>query len=125
MNRSMVLLVLAITLAGYGIYTAAYVPGMVGGPPESLLLFLGFLLQVVFALTAAVGIWRGAAWASAAVLLLGVSIAGTALIEGFVLSIIAYLRALLVAGGAVIGAWIVVVYLRAPASARLADQVTS
>ena len=61
------------------------------------LLLIGFVLQVMCALAAAAGVWRGQPWAATVVSLLGVSIAGTWLIEGFVLGIVAYLHALLVA----------------------------
>jgi len=92
------------------VYTAAYVPAMLIGPPMPLLL-IGFVLQVVCALAAAIGVWRGWPWAAGVVLLLGVSIAGTALIEGFVLGIVAYLRALLVAVLAIVVAVIIVAYV--------------
>jgi hypothetical protein len=95
-NRSIGLLLIAVALVVYGVYVASYVPGMLAGAPVPVLLF-GFVLQAVCALVAAVGVWRGARWAPGAVVLLGVSIAGTWLFEGFVLGIVAYLRALLVA----------------------------
>jgi hypothetical protein len=46
MNRSAASLLLAIVLAGYGIYRALFVPTMLVGPPVPLLL-IGFLLQAV------------------------------------------------------------------------------
>jgi len=109
-DRSTTLVVIAIALAGYGVYTAAYVPAMLVGPPMPLLLS-GFVLQVVCAIAAAIGIWRGRPWAAGVVALLGVSIAATALIEGFVLGIVAYLRALLVAVLALVVAMMIAAYL--------------
>src|SRR5476651_694487 len=95
MNRSTNLLLIAIALALYGLYVASYVPGMLVGPVVPGLL-IGFVLQAVFAIATAVGVWRGQRWAAGAVVLLGVSIACASLFEAFVLGIIAYLRALLV-----------------------------
>jgi hypothetical protein len=94
LNRSTTLLLIAIALAGYGIYRALFIPAMLVGPPVPLLL-VGFLLQVMSGIVAGVGVWRGARWAAVAIVLLGASIAATALIEGFILGILAYLRALL------------------------------
>ena len=95
-TRSTTLLLIAVALAGYGVYVASYVLGMLVGPPVPALL-IGFVLQAVCALAAALGVWRGQRWATGAVVLLGVCIAGTWLFEGFVLGIVAYLHALLVA----------------------------
>ena len=93
-NRSTGLLTIAIALAGYGIYRALYLPGLVAGPSAPLLV-IGFLLQAVFGIVAGVGVWRGASWAPLVIVLLGASVAATSLVEGFVLGIVAYLRALL------------------------------
>ena len=109
-DRSTALLLIAVALAGYGVYTAAYVPAMLVAPPVPLLL-IGFVLQVVCALAAAIGVWRGRPWAAGAVVLLGVSIVATALIEGFVLGIVAYLRALLVAVLAIVVAMVIAAYV--------------
>jgi hypothetical protein len=96
MNRSTTLLVIAIALAGYGVYAASFVPAMLVGPTVPALL-IGFVLQAVCAFAAALGVWRGQRWAAGAVVLLGVCIAGTWLFEGFILGIVAYLYALAVA----------------------------
>src|SRR5262245_5026688 len=109
-DRSTALLLIAVALAGYGVYIAAYVPAMIIGPPVPLLL-IGFVLQVVCALAAAIGVWRGQSWAGSMVFLLGVSIAATWLFEGFVLGIVAYLYALLVAVLAVVVALIIATYV--------------
>lgn len=104
MKRNNLLLLIAIVLVGYGVYTAAYVPAMLVAPIEPLLL-IGFILQVVFAFAAALGVWRGESWAPPTLLMLGISIAATSLIEAFVLGIVAYLRALLVASLAIVATW--------------------
>ena len=109
-DRSTALLLIAVALAGYGVYIAGYVPAMLLGQPVPLLL-IGFILQVVCALAAAVGVWRGQPWAAGAVVLLGVTIAATWLIEGFVLGIVAYLHALLVAVFAIVVTLIIAAYL--------------
>ena len=74
-------------------------------------LLIGFVLQAVCALAAAFGVWRGRPWATAALVLLGLSIAGTWLFEAFVLGIVAYLRALLVAVIALVTTLGIAVYL--------------
>ncbi len=109
-DRSTTLLLIAIALVGYGLYIAGYVPAMLLGKPVALLV-IGFVLQVVLALAAALGVWRGRSWAAGAVALLGVCIAATWLIEGFVLGIVAYLHALLVAVFAIVVALIVAAYV--------------
>ena len=55
-DRSTALLLIAVALAGYGLYIGAYIPAMLVGQPVPLLL-IGFVLQVVCALAAAVGVW--------------------------------------------------------------------
>jgi hypothetical protein len=109
-DRSTALLLIAVLLAGYGVYIAGHVPAMLVGQPMPLLL-IGFVVQAVCALAAAFGVWRGQPWAGAAVVLLGVSIAATWLVEGFVLGIVAYLHALLVAVLAVVIALIIAAYV--------------
>jgi hypothetical protein len=109
-DRATALSLIAVVLAGYGVYTAAYVPAMLLSQSVPLLL-IGFVLQAVFALAAAVGVWRGQPWAAGVVVLLGVSIAATWLIEGFILGIVPYLRALLIAVFAIVVASIVAAYL--------------
>jgi len=110
MNRSTNLLLIAIALALYGLYVASYVPGMLVGPVVPGLL-IGFVLQAVFAIATAIGVWRGQRWAAGAVVLLGVSIACTSLFEAFVLGIIAYLHALFVSLIALAITFIVAAYV--------------
>jgi hypothetical protein len=109
-ERSTALLLIAVVLAAYGVYIAAYVPAMLLGQPGPLLVIC-FVLQAVFALAAAIGVWRGQRWAAGAVVLLGVSIAATRLIEAFVYGIVAYLHALLVAILAIVVALIIAAYI--------------
>ncbi len=110
MQQSPARLALAIALAGFGIYRALYVPGLLTG--TSSLLLIGFLLQAVFGIAAGVGVWRAAAWAPLVIVLLGASIAATALVEGFVLEIVAYLRALLEAVLAILVCLALAAYVR-------------
>ena len=109
-DRSTALLLIAVALAGYGVYIAGHVPAMLLGRTGPLLL-IGFVLQAVCALAAAVGVWRGHSWAAGAVVLLGVITAATWLIEGFALGIVAYLHALLVAVLAIVVALVIAAYV--------------
>jgi len=109
-ERSTAFLLIAVALAAYGVYIAAYVPAMLVGPPAPLLLTC-FVLQAVFALAAAIGVWRRQRWAPGAVVLLGISIAATRLVEAFVYGIAAYLHALLVAILAIVVALIIAAYI--------------
>jgi len=114
-DRSTASLLIAVALAGYGVYVATDVFAMLLGEPAPLLLF-GFVLQLVSAFAAAVGVWRGQAWAAGAAVLLGVSIALTWLILGLV----AYLHALLIAVLAIVVALVLAAYLRRQHGPRLA-----
>jgi hypothetical protein len=88
-----------------------YVPAMLVGPPVPPAL-VGFLLQAVFGILAGVAVWRGARSAPTLILLLGASIAATALIEGFVFGIIPYLHALFEAVAAVVVALLLATYIK-------------
>jgi hypothetical protein len=96
MDRPTAFLLIALALVAYGVYHALYAILMLP-EPGSLLLFIGFALQAVLAILAAVGVWRRQSWAAVALLLLGASVAATALAEAFVLGIIGWLYALLIA----------------------------
>jgi hypothetical protein len=109
-NRATALILIALALAGYGVYIGSYVPAMLVGQ-FSLLLLICFVLQTVLALAAAIGAWRGQSWASGVVVGLGVAVAATWLIEAFVLGIVAYLHALLVAVAAIVIVVIIAAYL--------------
>jgi hypothetical protein len=111
MTRSTAALpLIGLILAGYGIYTALYLPPMLLGPPMPFLI-VAFVWQVVAALAAAVGVWRGQRWASTAVLLLGAGIVATQLIE-VALGVPPYLRAVMVSTLAIIGALVLASYVR-------------
>jgi hypothetical protein len=89
---------------------------MLVGPGDPLLL-LALLLEAVFGIAAGVAIWRGAGSAPLLVVLLGVAIAATALVEAFVLGIVAYLYALLEAVAAIVVTLLIAAYAkRAPAA---------
>jgi len=115
-ERSTALLLIAVALGGYGLYHAFYAITMLLARPASLLLLLAFALQAVLAILAAVGVWRRQRWAGSTLLLLGATIAATALIEAFVLGIIAWLHALLIAVAAILIALLLAVYVSQRAS---------
>jgi hypothetical protein len=120
-NRSTALLLIAIALVAVGIYRALYLPGMFVEPQVPLLL-VAFLLQSVFGIVAGVGVWRRASWAPLAIGLLCASIVATALIE-ILLGIVAYLRALLDAGVAIVVTIFLVRYVGArDAASRIGDE---
>jgi hypothetical protein len=110
MERHRGLLLIALTLVAYGVYHALYAIAMLPAP-TSLLLFIGFALQAVLAILAALGIWRRQPWAAAALLVLGASIAATALVGAFVLGILGWLYALLIAVGAIVIALLLGAYV--------------
>jgi hypothetical protein len=109
-ERHTALLLLAIALAAYGVYHALYAIAMLPGL-ASPLLFFAFALQAVLAILAAIGVWRQQRWAAAALLLLGASIAATALVEALVLGIIGWLYALLIAVAAIVIALLLAAYV--------------
>ena len=111
MHRSTPLLLITVALAGYGVYAASYVPAMLVGPAMPALL-IGFVLQAGCAFAAAFGVWQGRPWATGALVLLGLSIAGTWLWEAFVLGIVAYLHALLVAVIALVAVLVMAAYVK-------------
>jgi hypothetical protein len=101
---------IALVLAGYGIWTALYVPALLVGPPTPLLLVC-FVLQAIAALMAAVAVWQDRGWAAAPILVLGAAIAATQLIE-VLLGIVPYLRAVLLAVLAIVAALLLVGFTR-------------
>jgi hypothetical protein len=107
-SRSTVLPLIALGLAAYAVYTAVYLPSMLIGPPMPLLV-VAFVLQVVCAVIASAGVWSRRSWAARAVGLLSASIVATQLIE-VLLGILPYLRAVLVAVLAIIGALLFAMY---------------
>src|SRR5262249_27548285 len=93
MNRSAAMGIIAIALAGYGTYTAVYVPPLVTSGHSPFLL-ASYAVQACAALLAAVGLWRASSWAPAVVIILGAAVAATELVEAFIMGIIAYLPAI-------------------------------
>jgi hypothetical protein len=112
MNRRTTLLVITVALAAYGLYAASYVPAMLVGTPVPLLL-VGFVLQAAFAFAAAFAVWRDRRWAAGVLMLLGITIAATWLVEAVVLGIVAFLPALAVAAMAVIVTLAIAAYANA------------
>jgi hypothetical protein len=110
MRRSGIRTIVTVALAGYGVYVATYLPAMLPGPAAPGLVAL-FALQTFSAIAAAVGVWRRRGWAADAVVALGVAIATTSVIEGFLLRIVPYLQVLAVAVGALAVTFVVAVYL--------------
>jgi len=110
MSRSGIRTIVTVALAGYGLYVASYLPAMLPGPASPGLVAL-FALQTFCAIAAAIGVWRRRPWAADAVLALGVMIATTSVIEGFLLGIVPYLRVLAVVVGALAVTFVVAAYL--------------
>jgi hypothetical protein len=110
MSRSGIRTIVTVALAGYGVYVASYLPAMLPGPATPGLVAL-FAIQTFCAIAAAVGVWRRRRWASDTVVALGVAIATTSVIEGFVLGIVPYLRVLVVAVAAIAVTFVVAAYL--------------
>src|SRR5579872_2158393 len=96
MKRTAADILITVVLAAYGVYAASYIPGLLVAPVPPILL-IGKLLEAVFAIAAAAGVWSGRGWASNTILALGLTIAAMWLIEAFVLGIVAWLQALAVA----------------------------
>jgi len=109
-GRNTGLLLIAIALAAFGGYRALYAIAMLPAP-VSLLSFVLFALQAVLAILSAVCIWRRRSEAGMAVLLLGASVAATALVEAFVFGILAWLYALLIAIAAIVIALLLRAYV--------------
>ena len=115
MTRSGTRTIVTVALAGYGVYVASYLPGMLPGQASPGLVAL-FFIQALCAIVAAGGVWGRRPWAASAVLALGVAIATTSVIEGFLLGIVPYLRVLAVVVGALTVTFAVAVYLNNPPS---------
>ena len=96
MSRNAVTIVVAAALVVYGLYIASYIPPMLVGSPPVIIL-IGFVVQAMAAIAGAVGVWWGRSWAPAVIVILGLAIAVTAIVEGYVLGLIAYNHALAVA----------------------------
>ena len=110
MSRSGIRTLISVALAGYGLNVASYLPAMLASPAPPGLVAL-FALQASCSIVAAVGVWRHRPWAADAVIALGVMVATTSIIEGFLLGLVPYLRALLVVVAALTLTFVVAVYL--------------
>jgi hypothetical protein len=96
MHRSPAVVIVSACLAIYGLYAASFIPPLLVGTSVPLLL-AGFVVQACAAFLAAFAVWEGSAWAPGAVMMLGVAVAITELVETFILGIIGYDYALMVA----------------------------
>jgi hypothetical protein len=110
MNLDPIRLIIAVCLAIYGIYIAGLALSMTAAPPITFTFFF-FLIEAVLAIVAAFGVGRSQSWAPAAVLILGIVVAVRWLYQGFILGIVAYLYALMMALLAVVAALAVAAYL--------------
>lgn len=96
MSRDPLTVLIVVGLIVYAVYIGSYVPPMLVGTPPILVL-IGFVAQTVAALMGGVGTWWHRSWAPLAIVVLGVAIAATAIVEGFLLGLIALNHALLTA----------------------------
>lgn len=101
MNQDPIRVLVAATLAAYGVYAAGIASALIGASSATIVLLL-FLVEAALAFAATVGVWRRLAWAAPMVVVLGVVIAAKWLYQGFILGIVAYLYALLAAVLAVV-----------------------
>jgi hypothetical protein len=95
--RTTLLRVIALGFLLYGVYNAFLLPAMLVAPTAPVLL-VGTLAKTALAAIAAFGVWTGRSWASTVIVLTGVVIAALWLTYGFVLGLVAYLYAIVIAG---------------------------
>ena len=118
MDRSIGLLLIALLLAGFGLYTGLNGIALLVGFTSPLLM-LTFLAQGVLAIAAAFGVARAQPWAAGVLLVLAIVVALTVLIEAFVLGILPWLYAILISVIAIVLALAIGQILRGgPAPAR-------
>ena len=110
MSRAGIRTLISVSLAGYGLYVTSYLAAMAPGTSSPGLVAL-FALQASCSLAAAVGVWRRRPWAADLVIALGVMVATTSVLEGFLLGIVPYLRVLAVVVGALAVTFVVAGYL--------------
>jgi hypothetical protein len=96
-DRTTLLRVLALGFLIYGAYNAFLLPALLVAPTAPVIL-VGTIAKTALAAIAAFGIWTRKSWASAVIVLTGVVIAALWLTYGFVLGIVAYLYAIVIAG---------------------------
>ena len=111
MSRSCIRTLISVSLAVYGLYVASYLPGMLLPGQSTPGLVALFALQASCSLVGAVGVWRRRPWAADVVIALGVMVATTSVLEGFLLGIIPYLQVLAVVVGALAVTFVVAGYL--------------
>ena len=99
MDRSAVVIVVAIALAGFGLLRLLELLPLVAAGFTEWGSFAGRAAQCAFALLAAAGIWLRLAWAIPVVWLLAFAVAATALYEAFVPGILAPLHAVVIRTG--------------------------
>jgi hypothetical protein len=109
-------MLIGLGLLIYGLYTASFVPGLRVGTPVPLIL-VGFLVQAIAAVAAGVGAFIGSSWTPAAVIVLGIAIALTAIVEGPVLGLTSVDRAVAVGVAGLVVTFLIAMYLRRPRSA--------
>ena len=114
MRRTPLHAVIAVILVVYGLYIASYIPPLLAAAAPAPVLLACFLVQACAAFVAAVGVWTTRVWGPGAVMLLGVVIAATEIMEAFVLGVIPFDHALLVAVVALALTAFVAVYIRRP-----------
>ncbi len=117
MERTASLKLIGLALGLYGASVALLVPGLVIG--SAPLLLAGSVAEAFAAFAAAVGLWRGAAWAPVAVVTLGAAIVAMQLFEGPVLGLIANGRAVLVGAGSLLLMIVIAAYAKGAHVRRL------
>lgn len=85
MDRPLWQILLTIFLVGFALHRAALAATI--GTLEPVLL-IAYALETGTALVAATGLWLGRRWTPAAVVVLGVAVAATAILEGFSLGVV-------------------------------------
>jgi len=96
MSRDALTTVVVVALVAYGLYIGSYlVPMFVGSPPIAIV--VGFAVQTIAALAGAVGVLWQRSWAPVMLVVLGAAIAFTAIVEGFVLGLVGFNHATVVA----------------------------
>lgn len=106
MNRPVLLKLIGVVFAIYGIYRALLLPALFVVPTAPALLAC-LLIETVAAFVAAVGLWLDRRWAAVATIVLGAAIAATGLIESAFFGIIALDRAILVGAAAILVALLI------------------
>jgi hypothetical protein len=115
-QRNPAVMLIGLGLLIYGLYTASFVPGLLVGTPVPLIL-AGFVVQAVAAIAAGVGAFLGSPWTPAAVIILGIAIALTAIVEGPILGLTSFDRAVAVGVAGLVVTFLIAMYVRRPRAA--------